>query len=652
MLSSLRQLAAALTLLVAAALPAAAQPFPGPFQPAPFPQPFPSPGPLPAPAPFPGSVPFPGPPVALPPLTQIGIDPNLGPICAGLPGLGAAPCEIVQRQIPIEMRATQIFPQLMRTGFDPIQGQICAGPLGPGPCVAVARWIAMQELAQQQIQLQVIGNVPGVGPICAGPLGPGSCEAVRLYLMQATASMPMNPFNLRQVQAVGGSGIAGPNCNGPFGMMPCPMVGQVGLDQLGMTPIPGAGTFGLPGGLNTPQALAAACAQRVALDVGAFAGCVGQQVILPQNEQAVLDCAVSSSDVTAFGKCAAPQLGIRVSEDQKILADCAFRTRGDAQRFAACAGGQFAAGALGPNEQAVLACAASSGANSEAFVACAAPRFLSRQQQAVLDCAVGASDVTSFATCAAPNAGISMSEDQRIVARCAMRSNGDSASFATCAGSAYLANGLGERERAVLGCAASANGDKGRFAGCAAETLFGKNLSREQQIALRCAAESGGDGSVMLGCAAANMFNLQLNPEQQIAVQCVVGTGGQPYAAAGCIASRLTLRELTKCLSDGVGGKGCFGDSNDLVGKNGWVRRTMGQIAGGPNSLINNPGQIWGGDNSFVRNPGQIFGGSNSFVRNPGQIFGGPNSVFNRPSQLLRAPKVRIGGKRICLPWC
>lgn len=94
----------------------------------------------------------------------------------------------------------------MRTGFDPIQGQICAGPLGPGPCVAVARWIAMQELAQQQIQLQVIGNVPGVGPICAGPLGPGPCEAVRLYLMQATASMPMNPFNLRQVQAVGGSG--------------------------------------------------------------------------------------------------------------------------------------------------------------------------------------------------------------------------------------------------------------------------------------------------------------------------------------------------------------------------------------------------------------------------------------------------------------
>jgi hypothetical protein len=106
-------------------------------------------------------------------------------------------------------------------------------------------------------------------------------------------------------------------------------------------------------------------------------------------------------------------------------------------------------------------------------------------------------------------------------------------------------------------------------------------------------------------------------------------------------------------MTDGVGGKGCFGDSNDLVGKNGWVRKTMGQIAGGPNSLINNPDQIWGGDNSFVRNPGQIFGGDNSFVRNPGQIFGGSNSVFNKPSQLIPKPKISFGGgKRKCKPFC
>jgi hypothetical protein len=158
----------------------------------------------------------------------------------------------------------------------------------------------------------------------------------------------------------------------------------------------------------------------------------------------------------------------------------------------------------------------------------------------------------------------------------------------------------------------------------------------------------------MASCAGANMFNLQVNPEQQIAIQCVVSTGGQPYAAAGCIASRLTARELTKCLTDGIGGRGCFGDTNDLVGRNGWVRRTMGQVAGGPNSVVNNPDQIWGGDNSFVRNPGQILGGSNSFARNPSQFWGGNNSIFNNPQQLAPKPVTlgNIGGKRICLPWC
>jgi len=114
-----------------------------------------------------------------------------------------------------------------------------------------------------------------------------------------------------------------------------------------------------------------------------------------------------------------------------------------------------------------------------------------------------------------------------------------------------------------------------------------------------------------------------------------------------------TIRELTKCMTDGVGGDGCFGDSNDLVGKNGWTARTLGQLQGGPNSFARNPSQIWGGDNSFVRNPSQIWGGTNSFVRNPGQIWGGPNSVFNHPQQLAPQPlTLNVGGKRFCLPWC
>lgn len=603
--------------------------------------------------------PPPGPGPAPHPLTQIGFDPNWGPVCAGIPepNFGPAPCNMVQRELDVRNRMGSILGQLQQIGFDPVAGPICNGPLGPGPCFQVARWIAMQQVAQQQLPpLTPIGSVPGVGPICAGPLGPGPCDAVRAYLVQASLGGAPGPLNLRQVQAVGtmGGGV-GPACDGPFGQMPCSLVGQLGLDRIGSGQIPPQASFGLPAVSNAGQ-LAAECAKRTGLDLGAFAGCTGRQVILPERQQALLDCAVSGSTTQDFAECAARESGIRLPDNQRVLADCAMRSKGEASAFADCAGGAFADRALTEDERAVLACAASPGVTSASFVACAAPRFLPGEQRAVLDCAISSSDATSFAECAAPNAGIKMSDDQRILARCALSSNGDTESFASCAGPAFLQQNLGPEEQAVLACAANAGGESSKFAACAANKLLGSNLSREQQVALRCAAESGGDIGAFGGCAAASMFNMQLNPEQQIAVQCVVGTGGNPPAAAGCMASRLTLRELTKCLTDGVGGKGCFGDTNDLVGRDGFVRRTLDQIAGGPNSVINNPDQIWGGDNSFVRNPDQIFGGSNSFVHNPGQIFGGPNSVFNNPGQLLPQPKPfqvgSIGGKRICLPWC
>ena len=98
-------------------------------------------------------------------------------------------------------------------------------------------------------------------------------------------------------------------------------------------------------------------------------------------------------------------------------------------------------------------------------------------------------------------------------------------------------------------------------------------------------------------------MNLRLNPEQQIAVECTVGTGGQLYATAGCIATCLTGRELEKCLANGFGSDGCFGDTNDLFGYKGWTARTLKTLAGGPNSVFNNPAQVWGGPNSMFNNP-------------------------------------------------
>jgi hypothetical protein len=322
--------------------------------------------------------------------------------------------------------------------------------------------------------------------------------------------------------------------------------------------------FGVPGGGSlSPQQLALACAQRARLDVTAFASCAGHQIILPQLEQAILDCAVSAPTVPAFAECAAPQFGIRLSNEQRIIAGCAMRSQGNTSDFNSCAG----------------------------------------------DWVLGL----------------------------------------------FLIPPSTQNERVVLACARNSNGSVSDFASCAGSHILGEHPSREQQIALQCAAQAEGDYTVMASCSGANLFNVQLNAEQQIAVQCVVSTGDQPYAAAGCIGTRLIARELVKCSTDGVGGdRGCFGENNDLFGKNRWAARTMAQIAGGPNSVIRNPGQIWGGDNSFVTNPEQIWGGSNSFVRNPSQFWAGNNSIFNNPNQLAPAPTTlgTVGSKRVCIPWC
>jgi hypothetical protein len=580
---------------------------------------------------------------------QIGIDPVFGPLCAG--PLGPGPCLDVQRFLWIQQIANGI--PVQQIAYDPQAGPICAGLLGPGPCRQVQVFLATQQLAVQQVPLAAVGNTG----MCMGPLGPGPCDAVRAYIMQMQSGMGQmhQGVDLRRPQVLAQAGPDGEAmCAGPFGPSPCSLVAQAGLDMMRGN-VGSPSSFGLPPNIANAQKLAQECAKRTGLDVASFAGCAGQKVVLPAKQQALLDCAVSSTNKETFGKCAAPNLGISLSKEQRKLAGCAIKAEGDEAGFKACLGASVADRVLSTDERAVLSCAT----NSEpvAFGKCAALRLISREQKEVLACATSAGDVVAFASCAAPYSGIKMSNDQRVLAKCAMKSGGDEEDFAACAGTAFLADNLGPNEKKVLGCAASSNGDSAHFAGCSANALLGDKLSKEQQVAVQCAAQSQGDATGFATCAGANMLNLRLNPEQQIAVQCVVSTGGQPYAAAGCMASRLTARELSKCLANGIGGEGgCFGDNNDLVGKNGWVGRTLGQVAGGPNSIVSNPGQIWGGDNSFVRNPGQIWGGSNSFVRNPSQIWGGPNSVFNKPSQLLPQPRPvqvgTVGGKRICLPWC
>jgi len=142
---------------------------------------------------------------------------------------------------------------------------------------------------------QQIGFQPGVGPICASPMGPLPCAQIP----------PPGPFP-----------------SGPPGFPPGPMV----------IPVP----------TGTPQDIAIRCAHDFGTDLNSFAACTGRQVILPQRDQELLDCAVDSAKAEDFAVCAAPKFGIRLTHDQQVVADCAMQSNGDTDDFASCAAPRLA----------------------------------------------------------------------------------------------------------------------------------------------------------------------------------------------------------------------------------------------------------------------------------------------------------------------
>ena len=114
-----------------------------------------------------------------------------------------------------------------------------------------------------------------------------------------------------------------------------------------------------------------------------------------------------------------------------------------------------------------------------------------------------------------------------------------------------------------------------------------------------------------------------VNHEGQVAAECVA-QNGVTYAAGGCIAGRLTADELNKCFTDGIGGRGCFGDNNTLIsmirGNVAAAQREStvpGQIIRGTTGISPDAIQqhgILGGDNSDARKAcnavAGIFGGN------------------------------------------
>ena len=123
-----------------------------------------------------------------------------------------------------------------------------------------------------------------------------------------------------------------------------------------------------------------------------------------------------------------------------------------------------------------------------------------------------------------------------------------------CAGAANL-----KLDTALNECLQKATADAqqlGTLAGCAAAPFLGGDQGR----LLTCAAQSQSYAGFAL-CAAGP----KMNPEWMIAAQCAASSGGVPVTAAACTAGWLTLNELSKCFSQGIGGSGCFGPDNTIV---------------------------------------------------------------------------------------
>jgi len=173
-----------------------------------------------------------------------------------------------------------------------------------------------------------------------------------------------------------------------------------------------------------------------------------------------------------------------------------------------------------------------------------------------------------------------------------------------------------DAQRIGIQCATQSQGELNAFVSCAGQQMV---LPEKQQILVDCAARSGGTVSGLAACAGQEILGdqLHLNPEQHIAIDCVVQTGGQPYAAAACTATQLTARELSKCVTNGIGGRnGCFGDNNDLVGRNGWTVRSFNNVI---NDIQHGPGPT----NDLV--------GSNGFVVRTAQNM--QNDIRNGPGR-------------------
>jgi uncharacterized membrane protein len=275
---------------------------------------------------------------------------------------------------------------------------------------------------------------------------------------------------------------------------------------------------------------------------------------------------------------------------------------------------------------AALNCQSEIQSGRDAFAKCWMRNMATEKQADILDCWDKSADTAGFAICASKG---NLGEKEYQMATCAGKYNDDkiTSNFVEC----IVGTQFNEKDGKLINCAIENGNNYAGTLGCAAVA----NLSPEQQKLYQCVANNTNSYAAIGVCVASDRLDPEqsriascvlnnsgsytqmgvcaagnnLTPEQQAFVSCAITSGGQPYAYVGCVGTTLTLNELEKCLTSGIGGSGCFGDnnsavkfvtnafkditegpgpSNDLLGRDGWVGRTAQNIG---NDLTYGPGE-------------------------------------------------------------
>jgi uncharacterized membrane protein len=241
------------------------------------------------------------------------------------------------------------------------------------------------------------------------------------------------------------------------------------------------------------------------------------------------------------------------------------------------------------------------------FAICSTRGHLDKDTAAAADCIAKNSGTTSIATCLAKGR---LSEQDTRLLNCTVANQGNLAAVGSCA----LGGQLSSDQRRLVDCVANNRASYTSMAFCAA----GPYISQEQRRIANCVVNNGTSYVGMGVCAAGR----SLTSEQQAFVQCAVSSAGQPYLFAGCVGTQFTLNELQKCLTQGIGGSGCFGKNNEAVK---FVRNAWRDVTRGPgpsNDIVGRDGALI----TAVRN--NVAGPVNDLIS--GDIGRSPKSVWRQ----------------------